>query len=74
MALPQILEGTGEELQEHLKQHPHERFRLILLSANGDFPAPSQEVGLRRGMFPQLRGITEEDFKAAEWHGEDVGF
>jgi hypothetical protein len=22
------------------------------------------------GMFPELKGITEEDFKAAEWHGE----
>ena len=48
---PQIIEGTGEELQQHLKQ-----------------PKGS---GLRRGMFPQLRGLTEEDFKAAEWHGKN---
>jgi len=22
-------------------------------------------------MFPQLLALTDEDFKAAEWHGED---
>lgn len=71
MAQQRAFEGTGEELQEHLKQHPHERFRLILLSTNGDDPERSQGTGLRRGMFPELRGLTEEDFKVAEWHGED---
>jgi hypothetical protein len=24
-----------------------------------------------RGMFPQLRETTEEDFKIAEWHGDE---
>lgn len=70
----QAFEGTGEELQEHLKQHPHARFRLVLLAPEdgeqGDTSEQSRAVGLRRGMFPQLRGLTEEDFKAAEWHGE----
>ncbi|MCW3097223.1 MAG: hypothetical protein JWL77_2841 [Chthonomonadaceae bacterium] len=32
MAQPQMLEGTGEELQRMLAQFPHERFRLIPLS------------------------------------------
>lgn len=34
MARPKILEGTGEELQRHLQQHPTERFRLVPM-ANG---------------------------------------
>ncbi len=24
------------------------------------------------GMFPQLQALTEEDFKSAEWRGEDI--
>ena len=71
MANLQMLEGTGEELQIHLKQHPHEHFRLIFLSKVSLPKEPPQSKGLRRGMFPQLRGLTEEDFKSAEWHGED---
>ena len=31
MAQPQMLEGTGEELQRMLAQFPHERFRLVPL-------------------------------------------
>ena len=61
----QIIEGTGEEL-EHFKQHPSDRFRLILLPANTEHTEPVQGTGLHRGMFPQLRGLTEEDFKVAE--------
>jgi len=29
---------------------------------------------IRKGMFPQLGDLTEEDCKSAEWHGEDVEF
>lgn len=29
MAQPKMIEGTGEELQDYLKQVPRERFRLI---------------------------------------------
>ena len=72
MAQAEVYEGTGEELQVHLKQHPYERFRLILLSGKSDHSKEAKGIGLRRGMFPQLRGLTEEDFKAAEWHGEDI--
>lgn len=67
-----VIDGTGAELQEHLRQHPEDRFRLILLSTKKD---PSSEAsvgkGIRRGMFPQLRSLTEADFKKAEWQGED---
>ena len=66
MTQAQIIEGTGEELQQHLKQQPKNRFRLILLPANTEHTEPVQGTGLHRGMFPQLRGLTEEDFKVAE--------
>lgn len=72
MTQPQIYEGTGEELQKHLQQHPRDRFRLILLPTISEQPGQGDGVGLRRGMFPQLLVLTEEDFKAAEWHGEDI--
>ena len=71
MVQRQTYEGTGAELQEHLKQHPDERFRLILLPSNGDSATPIKGAGLRRGMFPQLKGLTEADFAIAEWHGEE---
>lgn len=67
----QMLEGTGKELQKHLKQHPNERFRLIRLAKDVSVQHQSQPMALRRGMFPELQGLTEEDFKTAEWHGED---
>ena len=38
MAQFEILEGTGEELQRHLKQHSKERFRLIRLPDEQVFP------------------------------------
>jgi hypothetical protein len=35
MAQPQMLEGTGEELQRLLAQFPHDRFRLVPLPVVG---------------------------------------
>lgn len=35
MGTPQIIEGTGEELERYLKQEPKRRFRLIPLSEEG---------------------------------------
>lgn len=71
MVLRQVFEGTGAELQEHLKQHPKDRFRLILITTDGALSEKAIGAGLRRGMFPQLRGLTEEEFKVAEWHDQD---
>jgi hypothetical protein len=62
------VEGTGEELREFLKRHPKERFHLILLSTDGGDQRQRKTGGVRRGMFPELRGLTEDDFRAAEWH------
>jgi hypothetical protein len=78
MAQPQVLEGTGEELEPMLKRMPKQRFRLILLpgeEGQAEPPEPTQEERgqlLQFGMFPQLLALTEEDFQNAEWRGEDV--
>lgn len=66
MLQQQMVEGTGAELQEHLKQHPDARFRLILLPQDGSVNQV-ECPGLRQGMFPQLKGLTEADFEIAEW-------
>lgn len=66
-----MFEGIGEELHTHLNQYPHDRFLLILLPVHNDHSQEKHGIGLKRGMFPQLQGLQEEDFKVAEWHGED---
>jgi hypothetical protein len=43
MAQPKMIEGTGEELQDYLRQAPLDRYRLIRISevhlaSNGDGP------------------------------------
>ena len=43
MAQSKIIEGTGEELQDYLKQAPKERFRLISLPALED-SEPSDDI------------------------------
>lgn len=58
MTQPKIYEGTGEELQQHLKQHPHERFRLILLPINREFQTFEEA-------FAQATNRTPEEIAAA---------
>ncbi|HZO86736.1 MAG TPA: hypothetical protein VFB38_00250 [Chthonomonadaceae bacterium] len=45
MALPKMIEGTGEELQDYLKQAPQERFRLIHLPAQKASPPENSLKG-----------------------------
>ena len=44
----------------------------FLPESNGSAPkaAPRQGQMIYKGMFPQLLDLTEEDFKAAEFHGD----
>lgn len=47
---------------------------LVTFLQNGtpsDSPTPTKGQMIRRGMFPELLAITEEDFKAAEYHPEE---
>jgi hypothetical protein len=76
MAQPQVIEGTWEEIAEHAHEFQGgQRFRLVPLPSASEKPIlnkPGEMI--RKGMFPQLRDLTEEDFKAAEWRGEDTNF
>ena len=39
-------------------------------ASNGDAPATPGKM-VTYGMFPQLLGLTDEDFRSAEWRGDD---
>jgi len=38
----------------------------------GGAAKPHKSRMIQPGMFPQLRDVTEEEFKRAEWRGEDA--
>ena len=70
---PAYEEGTSEELVPYLVRHPKQRFRLVpLLSEEKELSTKGQRI--YRGMFPELKDLPEELFKAAEWHGEKDEF
>ena len=73
MALQQVVEGTWEEIAKHACEvDVGQRFRLIPLEgALTEGAEPKKGKMITFGMFPQLKDLTEEDFKRAEWHGED---
>jgi len=60
MAPPQVLEGTGEELQRLLAQFPHERFRLV--------PLPAKEVTIE-----QSESSAEEAGSLYDLLGDYIG-
>ena len=70
MAEQQVIEGTWEEVQHHadaLKLNGRQ-VKLIVTDEPGEKKPRGQMI--RRGMFPQLQALTDEDFKAAEFHGD----
>ncbi len=68
MTYNQIHEGTARDLMPFMQKHPNQRFRLIAMEES-----PKRERKLiRKGMFPELGEFSEEDFKSAEWHGEEM--
>jgi hypothetical protein len=72
MGQPSAYEGTPEELKPYLAQHPNQRFRLIPLTpAMEQKNDVSHERTIQKGMFPQLKGLTESDFRRAEWHSKE---
>jgi hypothetical protein len=56
MAQPQMLEGTGEELQRMLVQFPHERFRLVFLPKTEDPIDQSENKSAEAGSLYDLLG------------------
>jgi len=61
----QILEGTWDQVSKKAAQLKGDtRVRLEVIE-----PEKAKGQMIRKGMFPGLKAITEEDFKAAEWRG-----
>jgi hypothetical protein len=72
-----VLEGTWEEVLQHSEELAGQKVRVMVLTEAEAADTPSsrkKKTGkpITFGMFPQLRDITEEDFKIAEWHGEGM--
>ena len=58
------------EFTEASPDMPQGRVLVTFLhNGKGSSPAPKGEM-IRRGMFPELQALTEEDFKGAEFHGD----
>ncbi len=62
-----VLEGTWEEISRHASEFNGHRLRVVILP---DEPSSTSNKMITQGMFPQLAGIEEEDFKIAEYHME----
>lgn len=66
-----VLEGTWKEIQEQIRSlrlSDNDHVRLVL---DQEFTqTPSEVRFLQFGMFPQLQALTDDDFKAAEFHGD----
>lgn len=77
MLQPQVIQGSGEELARFLQRMKDKQNLLLIIPGE----PPSNEIRentnqtsdlIQFGMFPQLQGLTDEDFQSAEWHGEEV--
>lgn len=70
--MTQVLEGTWEEVERQLRSLalPKERrVKVIVREDNPPAGVPAPRL-MTFGMFPELQGLTDEDFKAAEFHGD----
>jgi len=63
-----VIEGTWEEISRHASEFNGHRLRVVILP---DEPSAASGKMITQGMFPQLAGIEDEDFKIAEYHMED---
>ncbi|MDQ3815445.1 MAG: hypothetical protein M3347_16130 [Armatimonadota bacterium] len=72
------VEGVYKQGQIELSETPpgvqEARVIVVFLDANGQ-GSPQTEAKaapqyLRHGQFPELKSVTEEDFRMAEWHGD----
>lgn len=74
----QIYEGTWEEIAQHAAELRGRRLRLTVLSEQNPFDAaasleqPAGNGHLYFGMFKGDLDVTEEEFKLAEWRGQDI--
>lgn len=72
MAQAQVYEGTPEQLAKQLRQLPNtQKYRMTVIPEETETPQEQPKL-ITFGMFPQLQSLTEEDFRTAEWRGEDL--
>jgi hypothetical protein len=75
--MTQVLEGTWEEVERQLRSLALPKERRVKVVVSEEVPSPPGATAgvhkpgiMRRGMFPELRGLTDEDLKSAEFHGD----
>ena len=72
MVQAQTYEGTLDQIVRQLTKLPETgRYKVVVTSEEPERPEFKPEF-ISFGMFPQLQTLTEEDFKSAEWQGEDI--
>ena len=72
MAQAQVYEGTPEQLVKQFSKLPRTRkYKVMIISEEVD-STEKQPKTITFGMFPQLQALTEDDFKSAEWRGEEI--
>lgn len=71
MTQAQVFEGTPDQLAKHLSRLPRTKKYKMTLSLAEAATVGKKEQLITFGMFPQLQALTEEDFRSAEWRGED---
>ena len=64
-----VLEGTWEEVRGHAEELKLNGRQVKLIVGDEPEEKPRGRM-ITRGMFPQLQALTDEDFKAAEFHGD----
>ena len=72
MAQAQVYEGTPEQLVKQFSKLPKTRKYKVTVISDEAETTEKQPKMITFGMFPQLQALTEEDFKSAEWRGEDI--
>jgi hypothetical protein len=72
MTQTQVYEGTPEQLVRQLSKLPRTRTYKMTVTPKEPEATGKQPKMIAFGMFPQLQALTEEDFKSAEWRGEDI--
>ena len=72
MAHAEVYEGTPDQLVKQLSKLPKsQKYKVIVTPEEPEVTAKQPKM-ITFGMFPQLQALTEEDFKSAEWRGEDI--
>lgn len=74
MAQAQVYEGTPEQLVKQFRKLPKtQKYRVTVISEEPETTKKQPQM-ITFGMFPALQALTEDDFKNAEWHGQETEF